>query len=312
VIDFSRIRTYPLQLRANKSRLADFARPDARRLAERIPDLSAGRDLKALVAALSEARRSGGGLLWMSGAHPIKCGLGPILIRLMELGFVTHVATNGAAPIHDLEIALIGETSEDVLNGLRDGSFGMARETAALMHGIVNGDPDPGLGSSIGHAILQGDFPHRDMSVFAACVRLGIPVTVHSAIGTEVIHMHPGFDPVGHGRKVHADFQTMIETVRKLDAAGVVVNLGSGVILPEVFLRSLNIARNLGDHAFGFTTAVFDMERLYRPYENVVHRPTEGGGTGYYFVGQHELMLPLLYCLLVEGAKGHDPGRSAL
>ncbi len=300
MVDISKIKTFPLKTRRNKVHAKDFPSSDSSLLSKIVPNVLIGKDFKDLVMRIREARREKAPLLWMIGAHVVKCGLGPLLIRLMERGYITHLATNGAAPIHDLEIALIGETSEDVETGIRDGSFGMARETGEIINQLINSHPERGLGESFGRTILEGDFPHKSHSVFAQAIRNNVSVTVHSAIGTEIIQMHPSFDHAQQSRKTYADFLKMIETVGSLSDQSVVLNVGSGVILPEVFLRSLNISRNLGMKAFGFTTAVFDMERLFRPYENVTHRPTQDGGKGFYFVGQHELMIPLLYWLLLK------------
>lgn len=307
MIDFSKMKTYPLSARKNKVQVKNFSSSDSNALDKIIPDILAGKDFKELVMKIREARQEKTMLLWMIGAHVIKCGLGPLLIRLMEEGYITHLATNGAAPIHDFELALIGETSEEVADGIKDGSFGMAKETGEIINQIINTHPERGLGESFGSAILEGNFPHKSLSVFAHAVKNNIPVTVHSAIGTEIIQMHPSYDYTQQGKKTYTDFLKMIETVSCLTGRSVALNIGSGVILPEVFLRSLNISRNLGMKAYGFTTAVFDMERLFRPYENITHRPTQDGGKGYYFVGQHEMMIPLLYWLLVkEGSNNHE------
>jgi deoxyhypusine synthase len=304
--DFTKVKLSSLKSRKNKVFSKDFSLPDSDSLGEMIPGILAGKDLKELKEVLRRARKAKSPILWMVGAHVVKCGLGPLLIRLMEERYITHLATNGAAPIHDLEIALIGETSEDVESGIRDGSFGMAKETGEIINQLINSHHERGLGESFGKAILEGHFPHKSQSVFAQAIRNNVTVTVHSAIGTEIIQMHPSYDCAQQSRKTYADFQKMIETVGSLNDKSVVLNIGSGVILPEVFLRSLNISRNLGMKAFGFTTAVFDMERLFRPYENVKHRPTQDGGKGFYFVGQHELMIPLLYWLLLREGEQID------
>ena len=300
MVDFSKVKTYPLNSRKNKVEAKNFSSSDSNLLSKIIPDILIGKDLKELVGKIREARRAKAPILWMIGAHVVKCGLGTLLIRLMDDGYVTHLATNGAAPIHDFELALIGETSEEVADGIKDGSFGMAQETGELINRIINSDPERGLGESFGRTILEGNFPHKSLSVFANAVKNNIPVTVHSAIGTEIIQMHPLYDYAQQSKKTYADFLRMVETVSVLNDQSVVLNIGSGVMLPEVFLRSLNISRNLCTKAYGFTTAVFDMERLFRPYENITHRPTQEGGKGYYFVGQHEVMIPLLYWLLVK------------
>lgn len=260
-----------------------------------LPDVLKARDLKALAEDIARARRRGRPVVLMMGAHPIKCGLSPVLIDMMERGLVTCLAMNGAGAIHDFEMAMWGRTSEDVAQGLNDGSFGMARETADFLNGaVVQGDARGlGFGESLGLFLTEAKAKHRGLSLLAACCRLKIPVTVHVAIGTDIVHQHPSFDGGAAGRASHRDFRILARQVGQL-SGGVVINLGSTVILPEVFLKALTVARNLGERVKGFTAANFDMVQHYRPNVNVVQRPTAGGGRGYSFTGHHEIMVPLL------------------
>lgn len=269
--------------------------PGMARFLDSLPDILKARDLRSLAADIVQARRRGRPVILMMGAHPIKCGLGPVLIDLMERGLITCLSLNGAGAIHDFEMAMWGRTSEDVARGLEDGSFGMARETADLINGaVIQGDAqDLGFGESLGLMLSEERAPHRKLSLLAACRRLGIPATVHIAVGTDIVHQHPSFDGAAAGRASHRDFRILAHQVSKL-SGGVVINLGSTVILPEVFLKALTVARNLGGRAKSFTAANFDMVQHYRPNVNVVQRPTAGGGRGYSFTGHHEIMVPLL------------------
>jgi len=272
---------------------------------QRLPRLLGGADLRAAVAAAERARRRGRPLLWGLGAHVIKVGLAPIVVDLAERGLVSGIAMNGAGCVHDLELAMMGATSEDVAPALDDGSFGMARETAeqlnrAIAAGAAQGI---GMGAAVGRAILRGRFPHKRRSILAAAARLGVPVTVHAAIGTDVHHMHPSADGAALGATSHRDFETLAGLVATLEG-GVYFNVGSAVILPEVFLKALALARNLGFRVRRFTTVDLDFTRQYRPSTNVVERPTRLGGRGISLVGQHELLVPLLAAGLVEQVGG--------
>ena len=255
-----------------------------------------------------EAKRSGGGIVWGIGAHVIKTGLGPVLIDLMERGFVSAIATNGAAIIHDFEIALVGGTSEDVDKALGPGQFGMADETGRLLNGAINDGVGAGLG--IGQAVSrflhlrQPQFARN--SVLAAAARLGIPVTVHVAIGTDIIHMHPSASGSALGEGSLRDFRYFAASVARLER-GVYLNCGSAVVLPEVFLKAVALARNRGVAFAQLTTVNLDFARMYRAETNVVARPTAGSGRGYSIVGHHEIMIPLLAALLID----QDGSRSA-
>jgi hypothetical protein len=235
------------------------------------------------------------------GANPIKVGLSPVIIDLMERRVVTGVALNGAGIIHDSEIALAGKTSEEVGPALADGSFGMSHETAQFLNdaAVHAAESNEGLGSAIGRALLKKDVPHVRFSILAAGARLGIPVTVHVALGTDTIHIHPSFDAAATGQASHLDFRIFAGEVATLEG-GVYLNLGSAVLMPEVFLKALTLVRNLGHKVHGFTTINMDFQRHYRPRVNVVERPTERGGRGFELIGHHEIMLPLLAAAIVE------------
>jgi hypothetical protein len=266
-----------------------------------LPAAFAADDLRAVIDATAKAHGRGRTLLWGFGAHVIKLGLAPTLVDLLERGLVTALFTNGASGVHDLELALIGRTSEDVAAELDDGRFGMARETAVrLNRAIARGaETGIGMGEAIGREILEGDYPHKEHSLFANAVRRGVPITVHVAIGADIHHMHPGADGAALGATSYRDFETLTGVVATL-RSGVVYNIGSAVILPEVFLKALSLARNLGHAARRFTAVDMDFVRQYRPRANVVERPTRQGGRGFSLVGPHELLLPLLAAGLVE------------
>jgi hypothetical protein len=270
-------------------------------LLESLPSILAASDFRAVVDAMLAARDSGGGIVWGIGGHVIKTGLSPVLVDLMERGFVSALATNGAGVIHDFEIALSGATSEDVEAALGAGQFGMADETGRLLNGAINDGVAAGLGigQAVGRFLCEHHPQHERASVVASAYRLGIPVTVHVAMGTDIIHMHPAASGAALGEGSLRDFRYFTSNVSKLDH-GVYLNCGSAVILPEVFLKAVSLARNRGCSLAGLTTVTFDFARLYRPQVNVVSRPTAGIGKGYYLVGHHELIIPLLAAALVE------------
>lgn len=305
--DLSGVRTYPLGSRKSKASVAGFAKPyragaGVAALIDSLPDLLAGADFKAVVAAIRAAREGGRGLLWGIGAHVIKTGLSPVLIDLMERGFVSGLATNGAGAIHDFEIALSGATSEEVDEALGPGRFGMADETGRLLNAAINEGvaQGRGLGQAIAMRIRDLEPAHERCSVFAAAARLDIPVTVHVGIGTDIIHMHPDASGAALGEGSLRDFRYFVANVARL-AGGVYLNCGSAVVLPEVFLKAVALARNRGVSLDGLTTVNLDFTRLYRPQTNVVSRPVAGIGKGYSLVGHHELMIPLLAAALLEG-----------
>lgn len=266
-----------------------------------LPDAFAARDFRGVVAAVVSAHRQGRPVILGMGAHPVKVGLSPVIIDLLQRRVVTAIATNGACAIHDFEIALAGQTSEDVGPELCKGTFGMARETGkglnlAIRRGVAKG---LGIGRAVGECIRKGRFPHKDASIFATTARLDIPLTVHVAIGTDIIHMHPEADGAVLGRGSMTDFRLFAAVVADL-SGGVYINLGSAVILPEVFLKALNIARNLGNSVENFTTVNMDFIQHYRPRENVLRRPTAANGRSYALTGHHEIMFPLLAAAILE------------
>jgi hypothetical protein len=307
-VDLSRVRTIPLRQRENKVAAADFARPaqegrSFRDFLAALPNILAGSDVRAVIDAIVAARRNGRPVVLGLGAHVIKCGLGPLLIDLMERGILTALALNGSGAIHDCEIALIGETSEDVAAGLRDGTFGMVRETGELINRAVNRVlelPDRGMGSLLGEHLVTSAAPHRQYSLLAAGHRLDIPVTVHVAIGTDIVHMHPSANGAALGQATFNDFRLLASVVAGL-SGGVYLNVGSAVVLPEVFLKAFTVAQNLGAGLHDFVTVNLDMLMHYRPGENVVRRPPSVGGRGYSLIGRHEIMLPLLAQAVVDG-----------
>jgi hypothetical protein len=254
------------------------------------------------VDAIVAARRREKPVIAFMGGHVVKCGLGPVIIDLMRRGAVTAVAMNGSTSIHDFEVALIGKTSEDVQAGLEFGTFGMARETGQMMNeALALGEAEElGAGWAIGRYILEKRLPHRDASILAQAVRLRMPATVHIAIGTDIIHQHPQADGAILGKTTMDDFRLLTEVVARLGGGGVVLHFGSAVILPEVFLKALTVSRSAGRRVRNFTAAVFDMIFQYRELQNVARRPVAAGGKGYYLIGHHEIMIPLLARAVVE------------
>ena len=305
--DLSGIRTYALKDRKSKAKAADFARPfragsGVRGLLDALPNMLAAAEFKAVVAAIRTAQASGRGVLWGVGAHVVKTGLGPVLIDLMERGFVSALAMNGAVVIHDFELALSGATSEEVDEALGPGRFGMAEETGRLLNDAINEGVTAGLGigQSVAGRLRDMDPPHASLSLLCAAARLGIPVTVHIGIGTDITHMHPAASGAALGEGSLRDFRYFVSNVSRL-GGGVYLNCGSAVVLPEVFLKAVALARNRGVSLEGLTTVNLDFARLYRPQTNVVSRPVAGIGKGYSIVGHHEIMIPLLAAALVDG-----------
>ena len=304
--DLSGVRTYPLDARESKARAADFAKPfkagsGVPGLIETMPSILAAADFKAIVAALRAARDGGHGIVWGLGAHVVKTGLSPVIVDLMERGFVSAIATNGAGVIHDFEVALAGSTSEDVDEALGPGRFGMAEETGRLLNAAINdGVKDGlGLGQAVARYLHATRPPHANISIVASAARLEIPVTVHVAIGTDIIHMHPHASGAAIGEGSLRDFRYFVSNVARLER-GVYLNCGSAVILPEVFLKAVALARNQERSLDGLTTVNIDFLRMYRPQTNVVSRPVAGIGHGYSLVGHHEILIPLLAAALSE------------
>jgi hypothetical protein len=307
--DLSSIATYPLKSRKSKASVEAFAQPyqpgtGIAGLMRSLPKILAAADFAAVVSAITAAQRTGGGVVWGLGAHVIKTGLGPILIDLMERGFVSAVATNGAGVIHDFEVALAGATSEDVDDALPAGKFGMAEETGRLLNQAISDGVARGLG--LGQAVaafLHARHPqHERSSIMATCARLEIPLTVHVALGTDITHMHPAASGAAIGEGSLRDFRFFVSSVARLDQ-GVYLNCGSAVVLPEVFLKAVALARNRGLPLANLTTVNLDFMRLYRPSTNVVIRPALGGGRGYNLVGHHEILIPLLAAALIESVQ---------
>ena len=308
--DLSGIRTYPLKSRPSKAKVEDFARPVAvgatlGEFLDGLPNVLGAADLRAVARAVANAAHTGSGTVWGLGAHVIKTGLSPVIIDLMERGFVSAIATNGAAVIHDFEVALAGATSEDVDQTLGPGTFGMADETGRLLNGAINEGVAKGLG--IGEAVsgyLHDRSPqHARSSVLAAAGRLRIPVTVHVAVGTDIIHMHPAASGAALGEGSLRDFRYFVSNVARLER-GVFLNCGSAVVLPEVFLKAVALARNCGIALAEMTTVNLDFIRAYRPQTNVVSRPTAGtAGRGYTLIGHHEIMIPLLAAAIAHAAR---------
>ncbi len=308
-IDLSRVKTIPIARRPNKVRAEDFAKAptDDRSFGafiRALPDVLKAQDFRKVVDAVVRAATRKRGVIVMLGGHVVKTGIAPVLIDLMKRGVITHLAMNGSAAIHDYEIARFGGTSEDVAAGLKDGTFGMAEETGrglneAFTTGATHGW---GMGESVARALeAQPGLVHPELSIVLAAHRQWIPVTVHAALGAEIIHQHPAADGAAIGDTSHRDFRRLAASCEDLHQGGVVLNLGSAVIMPEVFLKALTVARNVnGGKPIDFTTADFDMQRHYRPRVNVVQRPVLAGGEGFEVTGHHELMIPLLGWAVAE------------
>jgi hypothetical protein len=300
--DFSRLKTVPIAERRNKVDPTLLAHPPGsdptfRAFWNSLPDVLAARDLRAVAQAVAGAagRRA---VVAMLGGHVVKVGLGPLLVTLIERGVITHVAMNGSAAIHDFELAAYGGTSEDVAAGLADGTFGMAEETGREMNAALATAAAAGRGAGEGLSLALASrqpLPGAAASILVACARHGVPVTVHAAVGAEIIHQHPSADGAVIGATSHRDFKRLAASLLGLHDGGVVMNLGSAVVMPEVFLKALTIARNLGGgKPTGFMACDCDMQRHYRPRVNVVERPTLNGGRGIQLTGHHEILVPLL------------------
>jgi len=303
--DLTNVRTYPLASRKSKANAVDFAKPfrsaALKPFLESLPDILAAGDFKAVVSAMRTARDRDRGIVWGLGAHVIKTGVGPVIVDLMQRGYVSALATNGAGVIHDFELAISGGTSEDVDEALGPGRFGMAEETGRILNAAINDGVKQGLGlgQAVGRRMREMNPQHESLSVVAAAARLDIPVTVHVAIGTDIIHMHPDASGAALGEGSLRDFRYFVSNVARLQG-GVFLNCGSAVVLPEVFLKAVALARNRGASLEGLTTVNLDFTRLYRPQTNVVSRPVEGIGKGYSLVGHHEIMIPLLAAALAD------------
>ncbi|MEW6555802.1 MAG: hypothetical protein AB1349_00430 [Elusimicrobiota bacterium] len=316
MLNLRNVKRYPLVKRKSKVQIDMFAKANKCSLRTNVrtrqlfkndffnllPDILAGKNFRELVKRIFTARKNRKPVIFMFGAHIIKCGLSCIVIDMMKRKIVTAIATNGASVIHDFELAFCGKTSEDVVKQLKTGKFGMAFETGKFLNETVKSGAEKnlGLGESIGKMVSEKKLKFSEFSIFANAYKLKIPATVHIGIGTDVIYQHPECDGASWGKTSYTDFLKFSEVISKLEG-GVILNFGSAVILPEVFLKALNLARNLGYKVKNFTAANFDMNYQYRAFENVVSRPS--GNSGFYFIGHHEIMLPLLYNSLLTFLK---------
>jgi len=311
--DLSRLTTIPVAGRQNKVDQRLLASPPGSdrsfsAFLDSLPDILAAHDLRQIIEAVAGARRDRRGVILLLGGHVVKVGLGPLINAWLARGIVTHVAMNGAAAIHDFELAAFGGTSEDVEAGLADGSFGMAEETGAEMNAAVTAAAraDQGMGEGLSRALAKRrkTLPGAEASILLAAQQHDVPVTVHAAIGAEIIHQHPTADGAAVGATSHRDFRRLAASIPDLHQGGVVLNWGSAVLMPEVFLKALTIARNLeAGRPTHFTAADFDMQRHYRPRVNVVQRPTRAGGSGFLLTGHHEILLPLLVWGVLEAVE---------
>ena len=306
-LNLAKLTTYPLASRRSKVNHAAFSRvcrkgASFRQFYQSLPDILAAKEFDRVVQAIVQARRRRKPVLWMLGAHVIKVGLNPLLIHLIRRKIITALALNGAGAIHDFELAYMGSTSEDVAAALADGSFGMAEETSRLINRAIQDGAKRGwgLGYSVGAMLVKRRLPYRQLSLLATCYELGLPATVNVAIGTDIIHQQATADGAAIGQTSLTDFRRLAEVVSRLGGGGVVANLGSAVVLPEVFLKAVSVSRNLGHSVKDFTACDFDMIRHYRPTENVLKRPTLLGGTAVAITGHHELMIPLLAQAVIE------------
>jgi hypothetical protein len=305
-ISLDGIQSYPLKERASKVKVDDFGQPwrsggRMKQWIQSLPNILAGDDFRKAADAIAGAVKAEKMVILGMGAHPIKVGLNPVIIDLMERRIIHGLALNGAGIIHDSELAMVGQTSEDVALQLGNGKFGMAEETGRLLNEAIieGGRNGNGLGRSVGDMLIREKFPYNHYSLLAKAVELNIPVTVHVAVGTDIIHMHPKADGAAIGRTSHLDFRIFANLISGLEG-GVYINLGSAVILPEVFLKAVTLVRNLGYPLKRFTTLNMDFIKGYRPMTNVVHRPTLEGGKGFSLTGHHEIMFPLLAAAVIE------------
>lgn len=317
-LKLDRVHTYPLKSRPSKVTVAEFAKPvrpgaSVSQWLDSLPRILGAESFRAVVAALENARKKRKPMIWGLGGHVIKVGLGPVLIDLMRRGYITAIAMNGAAMIHDFEVGLVGATSEDVPAVLGKGRFGMAEETGRYINEsiIAGGKAQIGIGEAVGRFLAGSrEAGFRKYSLLAAAYKLKIPVTVHEAIGTDIIHTHPAMDAAALGTATHLDFRLLAAQVQQMDVGGVYLNVGSAVVLPEVFLKCVSLAANMGRAPRGITTVNFDFIQHYRPVQNVVLRPTASAGTGrkrhrsqgYALTGHHEIMIPLLAAALRRGS----------
>lgn len=306
-IDIKNSKTYPLRKRKNKVEVSDFANAASSQTTissfiSSLPNILAAADLKRLLLNLKNAKRKGYPIIWAMGAHVIKTGLNPILIELMKNGYVDHIALNGAGAIHDVEIAMIGASSEEVGDGISDGTFGMVRETGVLVNSafVQASTKKTGGGRALGELIHEKGLKYKEFSIVYNAYKLNIPVSVHVAIGTDITHMHPNVNPSAIGEASFADFIIFCNSLSRLKGNGVYLNIGSAVVLPEVFLKGITVCRNQGHDIGGFTIANFDFIRQYRSSQNVIGRPASTlKCESLQIIGHHEIMLPLLCAALL-------------
>jgi len=313
-LDLSPVRTHPISERAHKVHVQDFGRPlpagaSVRRLLDSLPDFLAAKDLLRLAAQIAQAYRAGHMVILAMGAHPIKVGLGPLLVDLLRRGLIRHLGLNGAASIHDVEVALFGATSEDVSDGIQRACFGFARETGEFCNTAARqaADSGHGLGQALGEALLQARAPHASVSPLAVAREVGIPATVHVTIGADITHMHPGADGAAIGAASHLDFRLLAASVARLGPGGVLLNVGSAELLPMLIEKSVALARNLGHPVGGFLGVNMDMIQHYRSDLWPVERACELGGEGIRLTGHHEIMLPLLAAAVLEYLEAQPP-----
>ncbi|MEW6100945.1 MAG: hypothetical protein AB1481_01455 [Candidatus Omnitrophota bacterium] len=307
MINIRQVKTYSVKERLSRVREADFAKAPAKgasflKFYHSLPNILKAKELNLVADAVVKAGKREKSVIFMAGAHVIKCGLSPVLIELMKRKTITTICLNGAGIIHDFEIAFLGKTSEDVAQNLKSGKFGMGRETAEFINSAVNdGVPQgQGLGEAVAKQISRAGLKYKNLSLLYNAYKYNVHVLVFVAIGTDIIHQHPSFNAALTAEGSARDFYLLAEDVRNLNNGGVSLNFGSAVILPEVFLKALNLSRNLGNKVKDFTTANFDMIHHYRPSQNVCLRPVMTGGKGYYIIGHHEIMLPLLAQAIIE------------
>ncbi|MDI6804380.1 MAG: hypothetical protein QME58_11135 [Bacteroidota bacterium] len=311
-IDITKVKTISIKLRKSKVTPEAFAKvyePGKNSLQSFLgsfPNILAAKDLNLFVDIILQARKKNKPVIVLMGAHVIKVGLSPLIIDLIKNNIITAIGMNSAAAIHDVETAMFGNTSEDVAENILDGYFGMARETGELINVTlqrISTTSNIGYGEAIGRELIKRKAPNLKYSILASGIKLNVPVTVHAAIGTDIIHQQPTMDGAATGEMSFRDFKVLCNSVKDLVDGGVVINIGSAVIMPEVFLKTLTVTRNLGYKTAKFSTANFDMLPQYRPYMNIVTRPTQAGGKGFNFIGHHEIMIPLLYAMINERNK---------
>jgi deoxyhypusine synthase len=304
-IDLSGLKKYSITNRPSKVHVEDFADPSKqnfKELLKNFPDFLAAKDMKELVDKCVRAFQEGKPVIVALGGHVVKCGLSQYLIDLIEMGLITTMASNGSVVIHDFEIAKFGKTSEDVTTALEDGSFGFARETCDGINNIITDayHNKLGFGEAIGKHLFETETPNKSISLLAKAYKKQIPFTVHVALGTDIVHQHETANGAAIGDCSMRDFRIFCNSIINLNEGGVFLSFGSAVVMPEVFLKAVTVVRNLGYPLRNFYTAVFDMNLHYRPKTNIVDRPTKSGGKGYYFVGHHEIMIPLFYHALKD------------